>query len=158
MKDREDKASSHELISFMPYQPFSWDESNAIEDVHYTMFSTVSSSFMICRESFCSSSPIPDIVDTSGSHHCCENISHTMVDVILCISFVSTNLSQVNGYLKCESIEVFQDNEALQSTPMVMLGPHSFGLSSRINNFVSMEIISPSTLYTNSMHDSHLVC
>jgi hypothetical protein len=39
-----------------------------------------------------------------------------------------------------------------------MSGPHSFGLSSRINNFISMKIPSPSTLYTNSIHGSHLIC
>jgi hypothetical protein len=71
---------------------------------------------------------------------------------------ISTNLSQVDGYLKYESREAFQDNEALRSTPMVMSGPHSFGLSSGINNFISMKILSPSTLHMNSMHGSHLVC
>jgi hypothetical protein len=33
-EDREDKASSHELINSMPYQPFSWDTGNAIVDVY----------------------------------------------------------------------------------------------------------------------------
>jgi hypothetical protein len=147
MEDIEDRASSRQLITTKPYQPFSWDERNAITNVHQTMSSFVSSS----------SNPIHDIVDTSGSHHCYEIISHTMVDASLCRSFVSTNLSQVNGYSKCESREACQDNEALRSTPMVMSGAHSFGLSLGINNFVSTNILSPSTLYTNSMHDSHLV-
>jgi hypothetical protein len=81
-----------------------------------------------------------------------------MVDTSPCISFDFTNLSQVDGCLKYESMEACQDNEALQSTSMVMSYPHSFGLSSGINNFISMNILSPSTLYTNSIHGSHLVC
>jgi hypothetical protein len=148
MEDREDKASSHELITTMPYQPFSWDEGNVVANVYQTMSSSFSSSFFINRESSCSSIPLVDIVDTSGSHHCLEIISHTMVGASPCISFDSTNLSQVDGYLKYESREACQDNEALRSTPMVMSGPHSFGLSSGINNFISMNILSPSTLYT----------
>jgi hypothetical protein len=89
---------------------------------------------------------------------CLEITSHTMVDASLCRSFVSTNLSQVNGYLKCESREAFQDNEALRSMSMVMSGPYSFGLSSRINNFINSNILSLRTPHTYSMHDSHLVC
>jgi hypothetical protein len=158
MEDREDKASSHELINSMPYQPFSWDTGNVIVDVYQTMSSYFSSSFLINSESSCSSIPLMDIIDTSGSHHCLEITSHTMVDASLCRSFVSTNLSQVNGYLKCESREACQDNEALWSMSMVMSGPYSFGLSSGINNFISMNILSPRTLHTYSMHDSHLVC
>jgi hypothetical protein len=60
--------------------------------------------------------------------------------------------------LKYESKETFQDNEAIQSTPMVMSYPHYFGLSSRINKFIFTNILSPSTPHTNSMHVSHLVC
>jgi hypothetical protein len=147
MEDREDKASSHELINYMPYHPFSWDKGNVIVDVYQTMSSSFSSSFFINSESSCSSIPLMDIIDTSGSHHCLEITSHTMVDASLCRSFVSTNLSQVDGYLKCESREACQDNEALRSMPMVMSGPYSFGLSSGINNFISMKILSPSTLH-----------
>jgi hypothetical protein len=33
-----------------------------------------------------------DIIDTSGSHHCLEITSHTMVDASLCRSFVSRKL------------------------------------------------------------------
>jgi hypothetical protein len=67
-------------------------------------------------------------------------------------------LSQVDGYLKYESREACQDNEALRSMSMVMSGPYSFGLSSGINNFIGMNILSPSTLHMNSMHNSHLIC
>jgi hypothetical protein len=130
MEDREDKASSHELSTTMPYQPFSWDEGNVVANVYQTMSSSFSSSFFINRESSCSSIPLVEIVDVSGFHHCLEDISYTMVDASPCISFDFTNLSQVDGCLKYESREAFQDNEALRSTPMVMSGPHSFGLSS----------------------------
>jgi hypothetical protein len=34
MEDREDKASSHKLNNFMPYQYFSWDEVNVVVDVY----------------------------------------------------------------------------------------------------------------------------
>jgi hypothetical protein len=47
LKDKEDKASPHELSTTMHYDPFSWDEGNAIEDVYHTMSSSSSSSFMI---------------------------------------------------------------------------------------------------------------
>jgi hypothetical protein len=57
MEDREDKASSHELITTKPYQPFSWDEGNVVVDVYQTMSSPFSSSFLISRESSCSSNP-----------------------------------------------------------------------------------------------------
>jgi hypothetical protein len=119
-----------------------------VENVYQRMSSSFSSSFLINSESSCSSIPLLNIVDTSGSHHCFEDISHTMVGPNPCISFDLTSLSQVDGYLKCESREACQDNEALRSTPMVMSGPHSFGLSSGINNFISMNILSPSTLHT----------
>ena len=41
---------------------------------------------------------------------------------------------------------------------MIMSCPHSFRLSSRINKFIIMKILSPNTLHMNSMKDSHLVC
>jgi hypothetical protein len=50
MEDREDKASSHELSTTMPYQPFSWDEGNVVENVYQTMSSSFSSSFFISRD------------------------------------------------------------------------------------------------------------
>jgi hypothetical protein len=81
-----------------------------------------------------------------------------MVDAIPCISLDFTNLSQVDGCPKCELEEAFQDSEELRSTLMIMSGLHSFGLSSRINNFVNKNIHSPSTLYTNSVHDPHSIC
>jgi hypothetical protein len=115
MEDREDKASSHELITTKPYQPFSWDEENFVANVYQRMSSSFSSSFLINSESPCSSSPLLNIVNTSGSHHCFEIISHTMVGPNPCISYDLTSLSQVVGYLKCESREAFQDNEALRS-------------------------------------------
>jgi hypothetical protein len=40
MEDIEDKASSHELITIMPYQPFSWDEGNVVTNVYQTMYSS----------------------------------------------------------------------------------------------------------------------
>jgi hypothetical protein len=46
MEDREDKASSHELSTTMPYQPFSWDEGNVVVDVYQMMSSSFSSSFL----------------------------------------------------------------------------------------------------------------
>jgi hypothetical protein len=75
MEDREDKASSHELSNFMPYQPFSWDEGNVVADVYQTMSSSISSSFFINRESSCSSNPLVEIVDVSGFHHCLKDMS-----------------------------------------------------------------------------------
>jgi hypothetical protein len=39
-----------------------------------------------------------------------------------------------------------------------MPGPHSFGLSSGINKYISTNILSPSTLHANSIHGSQLVC
>jgi hypothetical protein len=100
MEDREDKASSHELITTMPYQPFSWDEGNVVANVYQTMSSSFSSSFLINRESSCSSIPLVDIVDTSGFHHCLEDFSYTMVGTSPCISFDSTSLSQVRWLLE----------------------------------------------------------
>jgi hypothetical protein len=99
-----------------------------------------------------------DIVDTSGSHHCFEIISHAMVETSPCRSFVSTILSQFDGYLKYESRETLQDNEALWSMLMVMSGPYCFGLSSVVNNFFGMKILSPNTIHMNSMHGSHPIC
>jgi hypothetical protein len=58
-----------------------------------------------------------------------EIISHVMVETSPCRSFVSINLSQVDGYLKYESREARQGNEALQSMSMVMPDPYFFGLS-----------------------------
>jgi hypothetical protein len=69
MKDREDNASSHELITIKTYQPFSNYEWNVVVDVYQTMHSPFSSSFFISREASYSSNPVPDNVDTSGSHH-----------------------------------------------------------------------------------------
>jgi hypothetical protein len=157
-KAREDKASSHELINYMPYQPFSWDTRNVIVDVYQIVSSSFSSSFLINSGSSCSSIPLMDIIDTSGSHLSLEITSHTMVDASLCRSFVSTNLPQVNGYLKCESREAFQDNEELWSMMMVISGPYYFGLSLAINNFISSKILSPRTPHTYSTHNFHLVC
>jgi hypothetical protein len=71
------------------------------------------------------------------------------------ISFDLTSLSQVDGCLKYEFGEAFQDKEALRSTPMVMVGPHYFVLYSRIKNFITKKIPSPSTLYKNSIHGPH---
>jgi hypothetical protein len=70
MEDREDKASSCELINSMPYQTFLWDNGNAIVDVYQVVSSYFSSSFFINNESSCSSIYLTDIIDTSGSHHC----------------------------------------------------------------------------------------
>jgi hypothetical protein len=70
LEDREDKASSHELIITNPYHPFSWDEEDYVENVYQRMSSSFSSSFLINSESPCSSSPLLNIVNTSGSHHC----------------------------------------------------------------------------------------
>jgi hypothetical protein len=81
-----------------------------------------------------------------------------MVRTNPCISYDLTSLSQVASYFKCDSREACQDNEALRSMLMVISGPQSFGLPSRINNFFSTYILSPRILYTNSMHYSHLVC
>jgi hypothetical protein len=148
LEDREDKASSHELIITKPYQPFSWDEENSVANVYQRMSSSFSSSFFINSESPCSSIPLLNIVNTSGSHHCFEIISHTMVGPNPYISYDLTSLSQVVGYLKCESREACQDNEALRSLSMVMSGPYSFGLSSGINNFVSTRYsLTEHTLY-----------
>jgi hypothetical protein len=59
MEDKEDKASSHELITTMPYDPFSWDEENVVVDVYQTMSSSSSSSiFLSILKSSCSSSPL----------------------------------------------------------------------------------------------------
>jgi hypothetical protein len=45
MEDREDKASSHELINYIPYHPFSWNEGNIVENVYQTISSFYSSLF-----------------------------------------------------------------------------------------------------------------
>jgi hypothetical protein len=74
------------------------------------------------------------------------------------ISFDSTSLSQVDNFLKYEIEEACKDNGALQSTPMVMLGLRSLGLYFLVNKFINMDILSPSKLYTNFMHNSHLIC
>jgi hypothetical protein len=97
MEYREDKASSHELITTETYQHFLWDEGNVVADVYHTMSSSFSSSFLISRDAYCSSNHVHGIVDTSGSHHCFKIMSHSMVKSITCTSFVSTNLSQVDG-------------------------------------------------------------
>jgi len=34
MEDRENKASSHELITTKPHRPFSWDEGNVVASVY----------------------------------------------------------------------------------------------------------------------------
>jgi hypothetical protein len=51
IEETEDNASSHELSSFVPYQPFSWDEGNVVEYVYQNMSSSISSSFFINIES-----------------------------------------------------------------------------------------------------------
>ena len=158
MEDRENKFSSHELITTKPYQPFSWDEGNVVAYVYQTMSSHFSSSFLISREASCSINHVPIIVDTSGYHHCFEIIYHALVETSPCRSFVSTNLSQVDGYLRYESKEACWDNEALWSMSMVMPGPYYFVLFSRKNKFISMKTLSPRTLYIKSMHVSHLAC
>jgi hypothetical protein len=84
MEDREDKASSQELINFMSYHPFSWDKWNVVVYVYQTMSFFSSSSFFINSGYSCSSIPLLDIFVTSGSHHCLEITSHTMVDDFLC--------------------------------------------------------------------------
>jgi hypothetical protein len=33
VEDREDETSSHELFSFLPYQPFTWDEGIVVENI-----------------------------------------------------------------------------------------------------------------------------
>jgi hypothetical protein len=142
----------------MPYHHSSWDEGNVVAYVYQKMFSSFSSSFIINRESSCSSIPLLDIVDTSGFHQFFEDTSHTMVGHIPRISFDLTSLSQVDSYLKYEYKEAFQDNEALQFTSMVMPGIHSFVLSLGMNNFTSMNIPLTSTLYTNYVHGSNLIC
>jgi hypothetical protein len=104
-----------------------------------------------------SSRPLVDIVNFSGFHHCLKDIPYTMVSVNPCISFDHTNLSQFDGFLKYELIEACQDYEALLSTPMVMSYTHYFGLSSRINNYINTNILSPSVLHADFIHGSHLV-
>jgi hypothetical protein len=158
MEDREDKVYSDELINSMPYQPFSWDIGNSIVDLYQSMSSSFSSSFLINNESSCSGIPLMNIIDTSGSQHCLEITSHTMVDASLCRSFVFTNLFQVNGYLKCESREACQGNEALWSMPMVMSGPYSFSFFSGMNKFISTNILSLKKTHMYLMHGSYLVC
>jgi hypothetical protein len=74
-----------------------------------------------------------------------------MVDASPCISFDPTNLSQVDGCLKYEPREAFQDNEALQSTPMVMSGPHSFGLSSGLTSLLAQ-------IFSHQVHLTHILC
>jgi len=113
---------------------------------------------MINSEASYSSSPIVNIVDASGFRRCLEDLSYTMVGTSPCISFNSTSLSQVDGCLKYDPWEACQDNEALWSTPTAMLGPHSLGLSFRVNMFTSFTTLSPTTLHMNSMHGFHLVC
>jgi len=122
---------------------------NLLVDVYKIMSSSFSSSFCIIRESFYSSSPLIEIVDVIGFHHCLQYLPYTMMDASTYISFYSS---------KYESREDYQENEALQSTLMVMSGPHSFGLSSRINKFISINILSPRTPHTYSTHGPHLVC
>jgi hypothetical protein len=122
------------------------------------MFASISYSFFISRESSFLGSPLFYIVDTSGSHHLFEIISHTMVDANPYILFDSTNLSQVDGFLKYESREACQDNETLWSTFMVMSSPRSFGFSSWMNKFININTLSPNTPHTNSIHDFYLIC
>jgi hypothetical protein len=99
---------------------------------------SISSSFFINRESCCSSNCLVEIVDVSVFHHCLKYIPYTMVSVSPCISFDPTNLSQVDGFLKYELKEAFQDNETLQSRPMVMSSPHFYSFfSSIINKYIN---------------------
>jgi hypothetical protein len=155
---REDKVSFLELITTIPYQNFSWDEGNSIENVYQTMSTFVSYSVWNTRESYFSSSALVNIVDASGFHHCLEYFFYTMVGTSPCISFNSSSVSQVGGCLKYESKDSFQDNEELRSMLMVMSRHHSFGLSLGINNSISMKILSPITHHKYTMHGSHLVC
>jgi hypothetical protein len=110
------------------------------------------------REYSCSSILLVDIVDVSGFHLCIEDMPYTMVSVSPCISFYPTNLYQVDGFLKYEPREGFQNNEALQSTMMVMSRAHSFGLSLGINMYINTKILSPGTLHTNFIYGSHFIC
>jgi hypothetical protein len=158
MKYREDKASSLELSTIMPYHPFSWDEGNLVENVYHNMSTSVSSSIWNNRESSCSSVPLVNIFYSSGFHHCLEDLSYTTMGTSSCISFNSTSPSQVDGCLKYDPQEAYQDNEALRYTPMVMLSPRSLGLSFGVNKFTSIVTLSPSTLHMNSMHGSQSIC
>jgi hypothetical protein len=96
MEDREDKDSSRELITIIPYQLFSWDEGNVVEDVYQIMSSYFSSSFFINRESSCSSIPLVEIVGVSSFHHCIEDISYTMVDASPCIVDIMVSAGGIN--------------------------------------------------------------
>jgi hypothetical protein len=74
-EDREDKASSLEFSTPMPYQPFSWDEGNVVENVYHTMYASILYSIWISRESSFLSIPLVNIVDASGFHHCLVDAS-----------------------------------------------------------------------------------
>jgi hypothetical protein len=110
MEYKEVKASSYELINSMHYHFFSWHEGNVVVDVYQTMSSSSSSSFMINSEDYFSSIPISNIVDVSGFHHCIEYLYYTMVGTSPCMSFHSTSICQVDGFLKYETQEACQEN------------------------------------------------
>ena len=80
-----------------------------------------------------------------------------MVGTSPCISFNSTSLSQVDGFLKYEPKETCQENEALWSTLMVISGPRSLGFPFGVKKYTNRTTLSPSTLHMNSMHDSHSI-
>jgi len=51
-EDKEGETSSHELISFLPYQHFIWDEGIVVENIDHIVSSFYSTEIMISREFF----------------------------------------------------------------------------------------------------------
>jgi hypothetical protein len=146
------------MIIMLPYQPFSLDKENVVTDADKIVSSFDSIALLINRRSSCASSQLFEIDDISGCHHSFNDMLHTTVRNSPCILLDTTNSFQVVCYLKYEPKKDYQDNEALRSKPMVMLGPHYFDLSSRSNVYISTNTLSQITFQGNFIHGSQHVC
>jgi hypothetical protein len=87
--------------------------------------------------------------DISDFHHSLNDMYYTMVEGSPCILLNPTNSSQVVGYLRNDAREAFQDNEALSSRSMIMLGPHYFYIYSRSNDYINTKTLSQNTFQGN---------
>jgi len=62
------------------------------------------------------------------------------------------------GYLRNDAREAFQENEALWSRSMIMLGPHYFCMYSRSNDYINTKTLSQSMFQGSLVYGPHQLC
>jgi len=120
---------------------------------------------MIDKESYYCSNQLFDIEvtcnktkDTSGFHMYLGYLSSIVVRNYNFISFSSHIPYLVVGYVKSDPRDACQNDEVFWFQLMVMLDPHYFSLSSRINDIITIKILSQGIIHAYFKHVSHLVC